>query len=115
MPWQRTDRARALVGGVERVGFLEGLRVDGDDRVDLRAVLVVGLDAIEVGTDERVGGEPPGLELGVDVLDGRLDDLERLRLGLRNRHAQADGRPGDGAEGDDGDARPQANPHLAGH
>jgi len=90
-------------------------RVSGPLRDANSPTAFEGLDAIEVGTDERVGGEPPGLELGVDVLDGRLDDLERLRLGLRDRHAQADGRPGDGTEGDDGDARPPANPHLTGH
>ena len=61
-----------------------------DDRVDLRTVLVVRLDAIEIGVHQRARREPAGLVLGVHVFDGRVDELERLLLRLntdsRGRH-----------------------------
>ena len=76
------QRTADFAGGalaVALVGFLEGLRVDGDDGVEL--VLVRG-DADERLLDEAVRGDAAVAQSGLHLRDGGLDDAERLGLGL---------------------------------
>ena len=77
MPVQRPDKPSPLELRVQPVGLLERARVDGDDRVEERTALVVGLDPIEVLLRERAGGQRALRERGVDVGDRRFNDLER--------------------------------------
>jgi hypothetical protein len=50
-------RAFGFAFDVEGAGDFERLWVERDDRVKLRALLVVGVDAREVELDEFFGGE----------------------------------------------------------
>lgn len=63
---------------VEFVGFGEGGGVEGDDAVDRRALLVVGLDPVQVELHELARGEFAGEDGGLDIGDGGLDDVERF-------------------------------------
>jgi hypothetical protein len=48
---QRPDRTRRRHRGIEPIGFLPCARVDGLDRVERRAGLVVRLDALQIQLD----------------------------------------------------------------
>ena len=64
---------------IELVGLLLRVRVDDDQRVQRRPVLVVRLDAAQVRVDERAAGEAAGLHRLVDLRDGGFFDAERRR------------------------------------
>ena len=82
---QRAREAALREAPVEVVGLASGVGVDHDDRVDGRAILVVGLDAAQVRVDERTAGELVCLHGRVNFGDGRLFDAERRRAGRRGR------------------------------
>jgi hypothetical protein len=73
---QRADEAVAGVASVERVGGCERGRVDHDDRVDGRAVLVVRLDAAQVALHQLPARQRARAEGGVHVGDRRLLDAK---------------------------------------
>ena len=45
-------------------------------RVDVRAFLVEGFDAIEIHLHELAAGELAGFVTGVNVVDGRFDNIK---------------------------------------
>ncbi len=70
---QRPDQpAGRFQPRVETLGLCQRLVVDGDDGVEGRSALVVGLDAGEVGGDDVAGGGGAGEVGGLDRLDRRL-------------------------------------------
>ena len=89
MPCSGPDEPGRPKCGVEPVGFRERVRIEGDDGIDVGALLVVGVDPVEVALHELARGQPAGSDRRVDVVDGRLDDLERrCGLGLRGACAK---------------------------
>ena len=88
---QRAHRAGLRELCVERVGGGERVRVDHDDRVERRTLLVVRLDPIDVALHQLATGQLLGLERGVDVGDRRFfgpDQVEWLPFGLRSQQQQ---------------------------
>jgi hypothetical protein len=74
---------------VERIGGRQGVRVDHDDRIERRAFLVVGCDAVEVHLDELPASQLPRFERGADVGDRRFlcaHQGKRTSLARRCRH-----------------------------
>ena len=63
--------------GVERVGLGQGLRVDLDDRVQPRARVVDGRDAVQIGLGQRVRRERAGGHAVARLGGGQLDDVGR--------------------------------------
>jgi hypothetical protein len=57
---QRSARALGLALDVEGAGLLERVRVERDEGAELRAVVVVGLDAREVELGQLLGGQGAG-------------------------------------------------------
>jgi len=62
---------------VELVGLRKRIGVDGDDGIDVGAFLVVSIDPIEIALHQLARRQPAGSEGHVNVVDGRLHDLER--------------------------------------
>ena len=88
---QRANETGNAKRFVEPVGLRERVRVDGDDGIDVGALLVMGVDPIEIALHQLVRRQPAGSEGHVNVVDGRLYDLERRAggvLSVRRRHAQ---------------------------
>lgn len=72
---ERPHEPVVVEGGVESAGALAGVVVHRENRVQ---VVVVRVDAREVTVDERLRGDAPVLDGGVDVGDGRLERVERV-------------------------------------
>ncbi len=72
------QRARALLASflVERLGGLDRLRIHGEDRVELGAGFVVGLDALEIRLHDLLGREPRVVGL-LQIEDRRGLEIER--------------------------------------
>ena len=85
---------RRLEPLVERVGDLQRVGVHDGDRVERRALLVVGVDAIQVALDERMAGERARAHGGVHVGDRRFVDAEGT-LGVRDGRAGGEQRDGE--------------------
>ena len=83
---QRTDGPGDLVRSIEAIGFLERVGVDRDQRVDRRALLVEGLDAVEIHLHHLAAGELAGFIGVVNVVDGRFDEIEG-RIGLSHEES----------------------------
>src|SRR4030095_10320306 len=81
---QRADRARRFVGRIKLVGIRERVRIDSDDRVDHRAFLVIGRDAVEIELRQLMRGQPPGLVGGLNRVDRGFYHFKRRDL----RYAQ---------------------------
>jgi hypothetical protein len=67
---------------VERSGFFQRILVQGDDAVELRTFLVIGLDAREVHLDQLLRSQYTAIHPGLDVGDGRSRKVEGGRLCL---------------------------------
>src|SRR5262249_49213553 len=64
----------------------------GDDGIDDRALLVIGVDPIEIALHQLARRKPAGSEGHVNVVDARLYDLERRAWRvLRVRWCRAQG------------------------
>jgi len=61
---------------VERARQLQRLGLQRDDGVDVRPLLVVGRDAVQIQLDQLFGVERAGIECLVDVFDGRRLQIE---------------------------------------
>jgi hypothetical protein len=76
------ERAAQLAGlaqgGVEASRVGERLGADRDIGVERRPALIVGRDPVEVALDQLDGGQRAGEIGGVDLLDGRFFQGERL-------------------------------------
>ncbi len=81
---QRSRQARFFKSGIEPVGFAEGGRVYGNDRIARRALFVERVDAREIHLDQRARGQGSGLRLGMHVIDRGLDHLEGLFGAVRH-------------------------------
>ena len=77
---QRTDEAGCLECGIEPVGFFQRGWIERNDRIDRRALLIVGGDAVEIGLHQRTGRERPGLIGSMDVGDRRFEEFEGLEI-----------------------------------
>ena len=77
---ERAAQAATPPLGVERAGGLQRARVDLDDRIQARALLVVGVDAREVQRDEALVRQGVGRDGGLDVRDARGQKVERSGL-----------------------------------
>jgi hypothetical protein len=75
---KRPDETGLGLPGVERVGGDERVRIDHDDRVERRPLLVVRLDAVEIHLHELPAGDLARFERGVDVGDGRFLGCRKL-------------------------------------
>jgi hypothetical protein len=73
---QRADEAGPAIRRIEPVRLFERLRVERDDGIDARSVLVVRLDSIEVELDELPYRQRSRLVAAVDLRDRRLHDVE---------------------------------------
>jgi hypothetical protein len=69
---QRADRTRRFVGRIKLVRIRERVRIDRDDRVDHRAFLVIGRDAVEIELRQLMRGQRAGLVRRLDGIDRRL-------------------------------------------
>ena len=78
---QRSARAPRRALGVERVGRLARARIDGDDRVQRRPLLVVGVDARQIEVDELPRRHLSRLHRALQLLDRLLRHVERPRPG----------------------------------
>ena len=79
MPYSGPTKPDFLERGVELRRLLHGERVDGDERIDARAFLVIGVDTLEIHLDEFAGGERSALVGGVDIRDGCFLNFELAR------------------------------------
>jgi hypothetical protein len=85
---QRPPNAARAALGIERIRDLERTRIQRDERVQLRALLIVGLDSREVLLDDLPRCRAP-LTHGVLLLEDRLlDDVEPRRRRLSERDDQ---------------------------
>jgi hypothetical protein len=84
---ERAARRLAAPHAVERIRLLEGARIHELDRIERRAGLVVGGNAVEVGLDQGAAGDPARREPGVHAGDGGFHDLKLLG-GERQRKRQ---------------------------
>ncbi len=76
---QRPDKAPvALEGGVERGRLVASTGIDGDERIDCRAVLVISLDARQIELDQLTRGQLAAPEGRVHLIDCCLFDFEFL-------------------------------------
>jgi hypothetical protein len=73
---ERAADFTGLAFGVEGLGLGESVRIEGDDRIDGRALFVVGGDAGQIEISEFLGGERTLLEGGVEVGDGGRFEIE---------------------------------------
>jgi len=63
-------------GPIEPVGVFEGVATDGDQRVDDRALLVEGRDAVQIHLHDLAAGKRAGFVAGVNVVNGCFNDIE---------------------------------------
>ena len=76
---QRTYKAPvAFEGGVERRRFVASVWVGGNQRIDRRAFLIVGLDARQIEFDQLTRGQLAAPEGCVHVGNRCLDNVELL-------------------------------------
>ena len=73
---QRPHRTRGLVRGVEAVGFCERVGIERNDRIDRRAIFVIGGDAIEIHLHQLTAGQLAGSIGGVDLVDGGFENIK---------------------------------------
>jgi hypothetical protein len=84
---QRPHRlARGLESRIQPVSLLQRLGIQVDDRIDIRALLVVSLDARQIGGDHLMRGELAVAIGGLDIGDAGLLDLERMGVGSAGEH-----------------------------
>ena len=81
IPWSGLRRPLSDPLAVELARDFERARVHGQDRVQLRSVLVVGLDPAQIHLDQPLVGESAGVDRGLDVVDARGQEVERARRG----------------------------------
>jgi hypothetical protein len=82
---QRAAPAAAAALGIERAGGLDRARVDLEDRVEVRSLLVIGVDAGEVQRDQPLVSQRAGVDRRLDAGDARRQQVERSR---RRRQAR---------------------------
>ena len=80
---QKAAAASCLALLIELARDLGGARVDREHGAEARTLFVVGLDALQVQTDEPLVGQHAGVHGGVDVGDAGGEEIERARLGAR--------------------------------
>ena len=73
---QRAGRAGLLEGRVEARGLVQRVGVQRDDRIERRAVPVIGLDPLEIGFDQRPRRQRSRAIGRVDVRDGGFRNRE---------------------------------------
>jgi hypothetical protein len=93
---QQRARPGLLPLRVERARDLERLRVEQQYRIQLRPLLVVGLDSLEIDGDELLGRQARGVGL-LQVEDRRGLEVELAGVGAPRR---SDGNCDDGDCGD---------------
>jgi hypothetical protein len=76
---QRPDKAPvALEGSIKRRRLIASAGIDGDERIDRRAVLVKSLDARQIEFDQLARCQLATPEGRVHLIDCCLDDFEFL-------------------------------------
>ena len=70
---------------VERAGLFPGAGIQGDDGVEFRSGLVIGLDASEVQPNQQLRSQRASVERPVQFLDARRRHIDRLRRGERRK------------------------------
>ena len=75
---QWPDRARLREPGVERVGRLQGVGINGDDRVQSRPLLVVRRNTVEIHLDQHTTGQRLRFERCLDVGNRRFVVMQQL-------------------------------------
>jgi len=85
---QGTRRPALRVAAVERVGRLQRVRIDDDDRVERGTVLVLGVDPFQVLLDERATGQRAVAKRGVNLRDCRFFEAKCRCLCSRRRDDQ---------------------------
>jgi hypothetical protein len=75
-----TSAWRFAARACSRLRYFECARVDLDDRVEARTLLVVGVDAREVQRDEALVRQSARRDSGLDVRDARGQQVERSGL-----------------------------------
>jgi hypothetical protein len=74
MQW--TSEARLRKTPVHLIGLFPRVRVNQNDGVDRRPVLVISVDAPQVLIDQRAARKLPGLHRVVDLRDGSFLDFK---------------------------------------
>ena len=82
---ERRTRAFGLSLGVQRARRFERARVDREDRVETRSLLVVGVDAIQIQLNEPFIRQCARGDCGLDIANGGGQQIERTGLGVRTR------------------------------
>ena len=74
---------------VHGVGLLQALRIDVQNRFELRPLLVVGLDAVQVLLHQIMAGQRTRLQRAVNIHNGSLHQMKgAIRARAGNRHQQ---------------------------
>ena len=78
---QRADRPRRLELRIQVIGDLQRFGIDQDNGVQGWTALIIGIDARQIHFGQPAGSQPALPHRGMDVLDGRLDQVELDRPG----------------------------------
>ena len=78
---ERSRESSLCVPSIQVVGLFQRVGVDHDDRVDRRSVLVIRIDAPQVGVDQRMTRQAACLHRVMNLRDGRLLDTEGCSRG----------------------------------
>ena len=81
---QRTAGTFPRTLDVERVSYLQSVRVEFDDGVEAGALFVELLYTVEVALDDLPGAERTGFHLFLQFENGQFFHVDRLRLPVRN-------------------------------
>jgi hypothetical protein len=74
---------------VHGIRLLQALRIDVQDGLESRSLLVVGIDAIQILLDEIVARQRARLHRSVNVGNGGLDQMKgTIRTTAGDRHQQ---------------------------
>ena len=84
MQWSGRCGARRAIEAVHLRGRLERARIHGDDGVQRRTAIVVGVDAIEIVTDHLHAGGLAAIDRLVDAPHRRFIEQQRQQRGLNH-------------------------------
>ena len=82
---ERTAKLARFPLGVEAIGIAPGLRIELDDAVQRRALMIEGFDAREVFLDKRAGRVLPARQAALQIGYGQFFEIKCRGSGLAGR------------------------------